>query len=205
MARCFIALLFLTFTSFTFGKKHEVLCETTAGDFKIEVTDEWSPIGVTRFLELVRANFFDDQIVYRVIPGFIAQFGVAADPLVQQEWQDKTIADEPKMQRFRHGTLSFAGNGQDSRTCHFFLTLAPHGTALGRSPHETPLGQVTDGFDVLLKLQEQYKRTGYGDLSFLQRDLVERGNDAAKQYPSLDRIKTCRLGATTELKKQLEF
>eukprot|EP00746_Dinoflagellata_sp_MGD_P145734 gnl/MRDRNA2_/MRDRNA2_78305_c0_seq1.p1 gnl/MRDRNA2_/MRDRNA2_78305_c0~~gnl/MRDRNA2_/MRDRNA2_78305_c0_seq1.p1 ORF type:complete len:265 (+),score=65.68 gnl/MRDRNA2_/MRDRNA2_78305_c0_seq1:66-860(+) len=188
-------LLFTVLSSYCLvasGINTDVECSTTAGDFTIRLSSEWSPMGVKRFLQLVDKEFFDDQLLYRVIPGFLVQFGVAAKPEVMRKWNNKRIPDEPKTQNFKHGTVSFAGAGEDSRSCHIFIAFKPHGENLGQAPHETPLGQVVAGLDVLDTIQQNYGLAGYQDLSFLQGQIGSRGNIAAKDYPKLDRIKTCR-------------
>eukprot|EP00746_Dinoflagellata_sp_MGD_P038419 gnl/MRDRNA2_/MRDRNA2_192423_c0_seq1.p1 gnl/MRDRNA2_/MRDRNA2_192423_c0~~gnl/MRDRNA2_/MRDRNA2_192423_c0_seq1.p1 ORF type:complete len:220 (+),score=18.92 gnl/MRDRNA2_/MRDRNA2_192423_c0_seq1:115-774(+) len=172
----------------------DVACSTTAGDFTIRLEEEWSPLGVRRFMDLVDSNFFDDQILYRVIPGFLMQFGVAADPRVMSKWATKTIRDEPKKHLpFKYGTVSFAGAGVDSRSCHIFIAFKPAGLTLGHAPHETPIGQVwANSLGVLDKIQANYKASGYGDLTNLQGEIGSLGNSAAANYPRLDRIKTCQ-------------
>jgi hypothetical protein len=72
-----------------------VRCETTAGDFTIEMHRDWAPLGYDRFMELVKADFFSDQIIYRKIPGFLVQYGVAADSGVQAQWSNKRFPDDP--------------------------------------------------------------------------------------------------------------
>lgn len=103
-----------------------------------------SPAGVDRLLQLVNEGFFSGQLLYRVIPGFLIQFGVAADPEVMSRWDAQKLPDEPNRAPFRRGTLSFAGNGADSRSCHLFIALEPHGKRLGKASHETTLGWVDD-------------------------------------------------------------
>lgn len=141
---------------------------------------------------LSKKIFFDDQLLYRVIPGFLVQFGVAAKPEVMKKWDNKRFPDEPKKQQFKHGTVSFAGAGEDSRSCHLFIAFKPHGETLGQAPHESPIGEVVAGLKVLDNIQENYGKAGYQDLSFLQSGISASGNIAAKDYPKLDRIKTCR-------------
>lgn len=175
-------------------RKYRVRCSTTAGDFTIELVQEWSQLGVKRFLDLVADKFFDDQIVHRVMPGFIVQFGIAADPKQQSRWQDRTFQDEPRKADFKHGTVSFAGTGEkDSRDCHVFIACEPNGSTLGSAPHETPIGQVTEGIEVLDELQDNYEDAGYPDDFDIQEALVKQGNCAASAYSKLDRIKTMRL------------
>merc|ERR1711924_301057 len=175
----------------------EIACSTTAGDFEIQLIHSWSPRGVARFVELVQAGFFDEQIFYRVIPGFLTQFGVAAKPEVQAVWNDRTFPDEPKKTGFEHGTVSFAGAGENSRSCHVFIAMKPGGLGLGHAPHETPLGRISKGIEFLDSLAHRYEATGYPDLTELQGEIGAHGNIAAKDYPKLDRIKTCKVKEPT--------
>nr|ABV22251.1 peptidyl-prolyl cis-trans isomerase, cyclophilin type [Karlodinium veneficum] len=169
-------------------------CHTTAGDFSISLDRDLSPLGVDRFLELVSDKFFDDQIIYRVIPGFLMQFGVAAVPRQHAKWDRQRFEDEPRKQSFKHGTVSFAGGGRDSRSCHLFIAFSPNGLQLGNAPHETPIGEVTSGIEVLDKIQSNYKAAGYADLTFLQNRIAAKGNSFVEgEYPKLDRFKWCRL------------
>jgi cyclophilin family peptidyl-prolyl cis-trans isomerase len=166
-----------------------VRCETTAGDFTVEMHREWAPTGFDRFMQLVDEKFFDDQVLYRTIPGFLVQFGVAADPKVQAKWQNRRILDDvDKGIPFTQGTLSFAGGGKNSRTSHVFISLDPHGRSLGKAFHERPIGRIESKDEQ--KVVEAFY-SGYGDITSIQGDLVRRGNEAVKQYPKLDRIKRC--------------
>ena len=96
---------------------------TSAGNFTVQLDRALSPIGVDHFLQLVRSSFFEGQLLYRVVPGFLVQFGVAADPMVMSQWKGTKLPDEPNRASFRRGTLSYAGNGPNSRACHVFLAL----------------------------------------------------------------------------------
>ena len=168
-------------------KKTCVRFSTTAGDCFVNVDRAYSPEGVDRFLELVSSGFFTDMVLYRCIPGFLIQFGCAADPAVQAQWQDARIPDEPNRATFRAGTLSFAGSGTDSRSCHLFVALRPNGLTLGKAAHEATLGHVQE-VEVFEKVAQNFEANGYPDLGGLQGDLVQMGNEAAKDYPKLDRI-----------------
>ena len=164
---------------------------TSAGDFTVEVDRALSPSGVDRLLDLVSSGFFDNQILYRVIPGFLVQMGVAADPNVHAQWDqaEKRLPDEPNRAPFRRGTLSFAGTGLNSRTCHMFIALEPHGRQLGKAAHEAALGRVDDaGLEVLDTIVKRFEATGYPDVTGLQGALVDQGNGAAAAYPGLDYI-----------------
>jgi cyclophilin family peptidyl-prolyl cis-trans isomerase len=172
----------------------QVRCETTAADFTIELHREWAPLGVDRFVELVEAGFFDDQIIYRVVPGHAAHFGVAPDPDVQAKWQQATIQDDPQLKiPFSKGTVSFLGNTPlpNSRSTHILISDEPHGTSMGSAPHERPIGRITDATD----RDNFFKNchSGYGDTNHLKKRLATKGNEALTEFPELSRIDTCYL------------
>ena len=187
-----------------------VECTSSAGSFAIQLNHSLAPLGVERFISLVSTGFLDGQILHRVIPGFLVQFGIGADPRVHASWgHDPPLRDEPNRMPFRHGTLSFAGSGKDSRTTHMFVALAPSGERLGRlTPHETTLGHVIEGMDTWERVTANYKESGYmntggmtyvgyKDISRLQGALEASGNDAAEDFPKLDRIQSCTLDPTS--------
>jgi len=169
-----------------------VRCTTTAGAFTVSLKPSLSPLGVARFLELVEANFFSDMLLYRVMAGFLVQFGVAADPAMQARYQEARFKDEPNKVPFKAGTLSFAGNGVDSRSCHLFVALEPNGASLGHAKHETTLGHLDEeGIATFEQVVANHKAARYGDTGSLQGALVSRGNAAAAKYPKLDKILQC--------------
>eukprot|EP00930_Biecheleria_cincta_P095186 TRINITY_DN87195_c0_g1_i1.p1 TRINITY_DN87195_c0_g1~~TRINITY_DN87195_c0_g1_i1.p1 ORF type:complete len:222 (+),score=44.08 TRINITY_DN87195_c0_g1_i1:41-667(+) len=181
----------------------KVSCSTTAGNFTVALKKSYSPKGVARFLELVDSAFFSDQLLYRVIEGFIVQFGVAADPAVQSKYQDSKFEDEPNKEPFRAGTLSFAGSGPNTRSCHMFVALEPNGVHLGNAPHETTLGHLDKkGIKTFEKVVANHKANAYPDTGSLQTDLVEKGNTAAAQYPKLDKIIQCSRKVNKANKKE---
>ena len=167
------------------SKKTRVKFCTTAGDTHVNVDRALSPEGVDRFLELVEGGHFTDMLLYRVLPGFLVQFGASA---ASAQWEDKALPDEPNRFTFRGGTLSFAGSGgPNSRTCHLFVALSPKGAELGGAAHEATLGHFED-VGIFEAVARNFEASGYPDLGELQAKLVEGGNDAAAEYPKLDRI-----------------
>src|SRR5580704_8901919 len=101
-------LLFLMMALVSSAQTTRVRIETTAGNFAIEVHRDWAPHGADRFLELVRAKFFDDSRFFRVVAGKWAQFGIAGDPKVAQAWRPRTIPDDPVTQKNLIGYVAFA-------------------------------------------------------------------------------------------------
>ena len=162
--------------------------ETTAGSFVIEAHRAWAPNGVDRFHQLVLAGFFNDSRFFRVVPGFVAQFGIAGDPKNAQAWRNKTIADDPVAQSNQRGFISYAMTGPNTRTTQLYINLAdnsrldPQGFA--------PIGQVVEGMEVVDKLYSGYgEASGGGMRGGKQARLFEEGNVwLDKEFPKLDRL-----------------
>jgi peptidyl-prolyl cis-trans isomerase A (cyclophilin A) len=121
----------------------------------------WAPQGVARLRELFHVGYFDGQFLYRVVPGFLVQFGVANDQAMTKKFVHSPIPDDPHLSshKFERGTISFAGSGPDSRAADIFISYA-HSTSLGKSPWEVPLGVVTSGMESAERFY-----SGYGEIS----------------------------------------
>jgi cyclophilin family peptidyl-prolyl cis-trans isomerase len=157
--------------------------ETSRGDFVVELRPEWAPLGVERVQALVAQNYFNDARFFRVLPGFVAQFGMAADPAVNAQWMNQNILDEPVLQSNVRGTLTFAKAPMpNTRSTQLFINLVdnPNLDAMGFSP----IGRVIEGMNVVDSLYG-----GYGDLD--QGQIATEGNAyLLRQHPLLDFIKT---------------
>jgi hypothetical protein len=92
------------------GKKGET------GSFIMEAHSEWAPLGFARFKEMVEADFFNGVRFFRVIEGFMAQFGIHGKPAIAAEWKSKTLKDDPVVESNKRSYVSFATSGKDSRT-----------------------------------------------------------------------------------------
>ncbi len=179
---------------------HRIRFSTTAGDFTVRLDTALSPSGVTRFLQLVDDGFFQDHFFYRVDPGFVIQFGMASHPEMQARWDPQAgapvapLPDEPNRQKFKAGSLSFAGSGIDSRSCHIFIALEPFGAELGTAPHETVIGNIETedgGMIAVDNIVRNREEKGYGNLLDMQASLGREGNAALDAYPGVDRIIAC--------------
>jgi peptidyl-prolyl cis-trans isomerase A (cyclophilin A) len=162
--------------------------DTTRGTFVVTVRRAWAPEGAARFYELVHAHFYDGVKFFRVVPGFVVQFGISPFPQVSRAWEHATIPDDPVREHNRKGALTFASAGPGTRTTQLFVNLADNLTL--DSQGFAPIGVVTKGLAVVEKLY-----SGYGDAPTPQQsEMSQEGNAFLDQhYPKLDAIKTATI------------
>ena len=167
---------------------YEVKFATTKGDFTVQVTRAWAPIGADRFYNLVKHRFYNEASFFRVIPGFVVQFGLSADPAVNKVWKNADIRDDRVAQSNRPGFVTFATAGPNTRTTQVFINLG-NNAGLDNQGF-APFGQVTSGMDVVAKLY-----SGYGEKPD-QGMITNRGKEYLdKSFPNLDRIETATIVA----------
>lgn len=165
---------------------YRVLLDTSRGPVVIDVDRRSAPNGAQRFYELVKAKYFDGARFYRVVPGFVVQWGAAADPAVTKKWSN-TIPDDPVTASNTRGTVSFAATAQpNSRSTHLFINLGDNARLDGMD--FAPIGQVASGMDAVDQIY-----SGYGERPD-QGLIAARGNAyLEKEFPRLDYIKTARI------------
>jgi peptidyl-prolyl cis-trans isomerase A (cyclophilin A) len=159
---------------------------TTAGDFVVEVHRDWAPLGADRFYNLVRHGFFTNASFFRVVPNFVVQFGLNADPAVNKAWADADIKDDPVLQTNSRGRLVFATAGPGTRTTQLFINFGDNGRLDGMG--FAPFGEVVEGMDVVDKIYP-----AYGEQP--SQDLITNQGDAyiAKNFPKIDKIKLAKV------------
>uniref|UniRef100_A0A6B2LG42 PPIase cyclophilin-type domain-containing protein n=1 Tax=Arcella intermedia TaxID=1963864 RepID=A0A6B2LG42_9EUKA len=172
------------------------MCKTTASpkEIRIEVYPDWAPIGSDRFLELVRDNYFTKSPFFRVVKGFLVQFGIPADPSKWKEWHDKGPIndDPPKGVSFKRGYLSFAGYGEDSRTTELFVAYSDE-NGFGNTRWEVPFGVVQD-MDVFDQINDEYGDVPPYGQGPDQQQLYLRGNAyLTENFPKMDYISYCSI------------
>lgn len=162
---------------------------TTKGDFVIEVHRAWAPLGADRFYNLVKNGFFDDAAFFRVLPGFMAQFGINAKPAINKVWDKATITDDPVTQSNKRGYVSFATAGPNTRTTQVFINFGDNSRLDGQG--FAPFGMVTEGMDVVDKLYSGYGEGAPGGSGPAQDRIQGEGKAYLdKNFPQLDSIKT---------------
>ena len=159
--------------------------ETTAGDFVIEVHREWAPRGADRFYTLVSNGFYDDCKFFRVVKGFMVQFGIHGNPKISAQWRDAKIKDDPVMKSNKRGMVTYAKAGPNSRTTQVFINFENKNSKLD-SMGFAPFGEVIEGMDVVDKLYNAYDEAP----SQAQQEIQFKGNDFLNEkFPKLDSIK----------------
>jgi peptidyl-prolyl cis-trans isomerase A (cyclophilin A) len=158
---------------------------TTKGDFVITVHRTWAPQGADRLYNLAKNHFFDGQKFFRVVPGFVTQFGISPYPEVSKAWAQATIPDDTITVHNTKGTVSFASAGPNTRTTQLFVNLN-NNYNLDTNPF-APVGNVSSGLDIVEKLYSGYK----DEPTPHQPEMETQGNAwLEKHYPKLDSIKT---------------
>jgi peptidyl-prolyl cis-trans isomerase A (cyclophilin A) len=160
---------------------------TTKGDIVLEVHRDWAPIGADRFYNLVKNGFFNNTAFFRVVPGFMVQFGLAANPAVNKAWQTANIKDDPVKQSNKRGMLTFAKTSlPNSRSTQLYINF---GDNAGLDPQGfAPIGSVVEGMDVVDKIY-----AGYGERP--EQDKITDEGDAyiMKNFPMIDKIKMAKI------------
>jgi peptidyl-prolyl cis-trans isomerase A (cyclophilin A) len=166
-----------------------VAFQTTRGSFVAQVNRAWAPHGADRFYALVENQFFDGDPFFRVVPGFIAQFGLNLNRKINEQWDEPRIPDDSVRQSNLRGTLTFAAEGANSRNHQLFFNLADKNARLDRTGF-APIGKVISGMEVVDSLY-----SAYGD-SPEQHFINTMGESYLKRmFPNLDYIRTVRVVA----------
>jgi peptidyl-prolyl cis-trans isomerase A (cyclophilin A) len=128
--------------------------DTSKGAFVVEVHRDWAPNGADRFYNLVKNGFYDNVRFFRVISGFMVQFGISGDPKVSAPWREARIADDPVKQSNKRGYITYAMAGPNTRTSQVFINFGDN-TGLD-SQGFSPFGRIVTGMDVIDKLNAEY-------------------------------------------------
>jgi cyclophilin family peptidyl-prolyl cis-trans isomerase len=149
------------------------VCDTSLGQFTVELFVDQMPITAGNFVELAKSGFYDGLHFHRVIDNFMIQFGCphSRDPnspragtgqspsgsIADEHLETAKLSNEP-------GTLSMANAGPNSGSSQFFINTV-HNHYLdwftpGQSKHPV-FGKVIGGQDVVKKIGKT--KTGAGD------------------------------------------
>jgi peptidyl-prolyl cis-trans isomerase A (cyclophilin A) len=161
---------------------------TTKGEFDVRVTRAWAPNGADHFYALVKAGFYNDLRFFRVVPNFMAQFGIHGDPRVAAKFSNWNIPDDPRVRSNVRGMLVYAKtNNPNSRSTQLFINFKDNSASL--DPQDfAPFGEVTEGMDTVDAVNAEYGESP--DQGVIQRS----GNlYLDTEFPRLTRILSVRI------------
>ena len=164
---------------------------TTKGDFVVEAHRDWAPNGVDRFYNLVKLGYFTNVGIFRVIDGFMMQFGISGDPAVNAAWRTATIPDDPPVVSNQRGMVTFAKGGPNSRTTQLFVNFADNSRLDGMG--FPAIGQVTEGMDVVDSIYKVGEGAPGGPGPSQGRLQMEGNAYLQREYPKLDYIKSAKI------------
>ena len=171
---------------------YKVKFDTSKGPFVITVHRDWAPLGADRLFNLVKAGFYDDVRFFRVIPGFMAQFGIHGRPSVMEAWRPARIKDDAVKQSNLRGYVTFATSGPNTRTTQLFVNFRDN-AGLDKQGF-APVGQITAGMDIVDQLYDGYGEGAPRGKGPDQGAMQTEGNAyLAKGFPKLDFIKSAEL------------
>lgn len=166
---------------------------TSKGDFVVEVTRAWAPLGADRFYNLVKVGYYDDTRFFRVVDNFMVQFGIHGDGAVNTKWHDARIKDDPVKESNKRAMVTFATSGPDSRTVQVFINYADANTRLDASGF-APFGKIIDGMSVVDSLYKGYGEGAPRGLGPDQGKIQSEGNAYLnRDFPKMDWIKEARI------------
>ena len=166
--------------------------DTSKGAFVIEVHRDWAPNGADRFYNLVKNGFYNDVRFFRVLGGFMAQFGINGNPSLSAVWRNANIKDDPVKQSNTRGTVTFATAGPNTRTTQVFINFGDNAGLDGQG--FSPFGKVVSGMDVVDSLYGGYGEGAPNGAGPDQGRVQSQGNAyLEKSFPKLDYVKTATI------------
>jgi peptidyl-prolyl cis-trans isomerase A (cyclophilin A) len=162
--------------------------DTSKGSFVVEVKRDWAPNGADRFYNLVKNGFYDNTRFFRVIPGFMVQFGINGDPNIAAAWRDANIKDDPVKQSNTRGMITFATAGPNTRTTQVFINFDNNAALDGQG--FSAFGKVISGMEVVDSLYGGYGEGAPNGMGPNQGQIQQQGNAYLEQaFPKLDYVK----------------
>jgi peptidyl-prolyl cis-trans isomerase A (cyclophilin A) len=156
--------------------------ETTKGNIDIRVQRNWAPNGADRFYNLVRAGFYDNIYFFRVISGFMAQFGISSKPALSRVWSDRDMLDDRVIASNKRGFITYAQTrAPNSRSTQLFINTGSNERL--DSQRFAPFGEVVEGMNVVDSIY-----SGYNEQPEQDRISLEGEAYLNRYFPRLDKI-----------------
>ena len=174
--------------------QYKVRLQTTKGEVVLLIHRDWSPLGADHFYELTKLGFYKDNAFFRVLKGFVVQWGVSGDPQINKTWSEISIRDDPPKVSNKVGTVVFAQTGEpNSRTTQVFINLADNSAALDPQGF-TPFAEVIQGMDNVMQLYGDYGEIAPGGIGPNPAAIADIGNPYLEEhFPKLDYLKKTQL------------
>jgi peptidyl-prolyl cis-trans isomerase A (cyclophilin A) len=167
---------------------YKVKFDTSKGAFVIEVHRDWAPNGADRFYNLVKNGFYDNVRFFRVISGFMVQFGINGDPRLSAQWREARIPDDPVKQSNRRGYITYAMAGPNTRTSQVFINFGDNANL--DSSGFAPFGRVASGMNVVDAINSEYGEGAPRGRGPDQGRVQTEGNAyLSKEFGRLDYVK----------------
>lgn len=161
-----------------------------SGKIVIQLRPDWAPKGAARFEELTEKKFWDGCRIFRVLPGFVSQFGINGDPTTQSYWRSKNLQDDPVKVSNTRGTVVFATAGPNTRTTQIFINTGDRNSFLDRQGF-SPFGEVVEGMDIVDRLYSGYGEGAPSGKGPNQGLIQLRGNEYLEdKFPKLSYFST---------------
>ena len=167
---------------------YKVKFDTSKGAFVVEVHRDWAPNGADRFYNLVKNGFYNDARFFRVISGFMVQFGINGNPQISARWREASIPDDPVTQHNTRGMITFATAGPNTRTTQVFINFADNSNLDGMG--FAPFGRVVSGMNVVDAINAEYGEGAPRGRGPDQSRLQTEGNAyLAREFARMDYVK----------------
>jgi len=148
-----------------------VVLETNQGNIELTLFADKAPKTVENFVGLVKKGYYNGLIFHRVIKSFMIQggdptgTGSGGTSLWGGDFADEISQD---LSFDKQGVLAMANRGPDTNGSQFFITTAPTPWLNG---HHTIFGQVTQGYDIVAKIEGT--PTGTGDRPVQDQKIIK--------------------------------
>ena len=164
----------------------QVVFDTSKGEFTVEVTRAWAPKGADRFYNLVKNGYYDNCRFFRVVKGFMVQFGINGDPQINADLRSARFEDDPGQESNKREFVTFAHAGPNSRTTQLFINYSDN-TFLDAQGFP-PFGRVTKGMEAVDAITDEY-----GERPDQRRIQMEGNTYLESAFPNLDFIKSAKI------------
>ena len=174
----------------------QTVFETSRGPVTITAHRAWSPLAVDRFHFLVRQGYYDGARFFRVVPGFVVQWGISGDPVANAVWANRSVPDEPVRQGNLRGRVSYARGGPNTRGTQLYINLADNPRLDTLNTFGFPaIGEVREGMPAVDSMYPDYSCARGSQGTCPSQDSIRlQGNSFLRRvFPRLDSIGRVRV------------